>query len=136
MQLDRRLRAGLNLDGTPPDAVAAAGLNRPHLILVDTMSPIEPQQKMMYENLRGWRRFLQMSDSGHLSFVDLKTIITQLSPGGTSMPVGAIPVDRAIATSRAVNLAFFDEHLRHRRDRTGILDGRDRRNPEIKRITP
>lgn len=136
MQLDRRYRAGLNLDGTPPDAVAAAGLGRPHLILVDTMSPVEPAQRALWQNLRGWRRFLRTDDSGHLTFTDMKSIIAQLSPGGTSMPVGAIPVDRAIATTRAVNLAFFDEHLRHRRDRSGILDGRDRRNPEIKSITP
>ncbi|MGW2487238.1 alpha/beta hydrolase family protein [Streptomyces sp. NPDC001606] len=135
MDLDDRVRAGADLDGTVFGPVVGRGLDRPFL-LMDTAvhdglekDPFWPE---FWRNLRGWRRCLRLADAGHLSFTDLVAVAPQLpAPVRQGLEVGTIPAERAVAAVRAVLRAFFDLQLCGRPDTGRLLRGASARYPEI-----
>ncbi|MFF7371644.1 alpha/beta hydrolase [Streptomyces tricolor] len=133
MDLDPRVRAGADLDGTVFGPVVGRGLDRPFLLMdtaVHDGLDKDPYWPEFWRNLRGWRRCLRLADAGHHSFTDLVALAPQLPPG-PPLQVGTIAADRAVAAVRATVRAFFDLQLRGRPDTGHLLDGASRRHPEV-----
>ena len=130
MAVDRRVRAGVNLDGS---FSGPARLDRPFLML-GAVPAGEPDDSWarMWAGLRGPRYWLEIEKAGHLSFTDLQVLLPQAgTPGEVSAPViSSIDGERSVAVQRAHLRAFFDRHLRHRDGR--LLDGPSARYPEIR----
>ncbi|TDD79440.1 lipase [Actinomadura rubrisoli] len=143
MHDDRRVDAGINMDGGmltdkgPIGSVVNDGLDRPFMLMNSqsfdhNASALQP----FWQNLRGWRRNLQLTGAQHNSYTDLEAQVPQLAQAGlmTRQQVvdligGGDPV-RALAAERAAIGSFFDLQLRHRDDH--LLDGPSPRFPELK----
>ncbi|MFC8077434.1 alpha/beta hydrolase family protein [Streptomyces sp. NPDC057307] len=135
MLVDRRVRAGLNLDGTFFGRVLTAGLDRPFLMMgADYQSPDDADQTwdQMWTRLRGPRYWIQLKNAGHLSFTDFQILLPQSgTPAEDSEPlIGSIDGGRSIAVQRPYVRAFFDRHLGHRGGR--LLAGPSARFPEMR----
>ncbi|RSN11848.1 alpha/beta hydrolase [Nonomuraea sp. WAC 01424] len=114
MAADRRLRAGVDLDGSVETILPDAGLARPFLLLGKpaTYTPGKGESAATWERvwarLTGWKRWLLVTGAAHTSFTDLGVLIGQLG-----LEDGAdIPGPRALDVTRAYVSAFFDRHLR------------------------
>lgn len=134
MHDDRRVRAGINLDGALYGADAAAGLDRPFLLFAagDTDRGNTPGWGVFADHLRGWRRELRMSDARHLAFHDSVLMVPTLAavPGAqTAEAYGTIDGPRVAAVTRAYVSAFFDLHLRG--IGSPLLDAASPRYPEV-----
>jgi hypothetical protein len=135
MLVDRRVKAGLNLDGSFLGRVLTAGLDRPFLMMssdVDDPEDADETWDRMWSRLRGPRYWIQLENSGHLSFTDYQVLLPQVgTPAEESEPViGSIDGERSIAVQRPYVRAFFDKHLRHRGGR--LLNGPSARYPEMR----
>ncbi|WP_414167381.1 alpha/beta hydrolase family protein [Streptoverticillium reticulum] len=132
MYQDRRVRAGIDLDGTLWGPVVTGGLDRPFL-LMDTADhdglQKDPAWTEFWKHLGGWHRCLRLADAQHLSFTDVVALSPQLKGGFPQ--VGTIPAARAVAAVRATVRAFFDLHLLGRADAGHLLEGASRRYPEV-----
>ncbi|MGF1426418.1 alpha/beta hydrolase family protein [Kitasatospora sp. LaBMicrA B282] len=139
MDLDERVRAGVNLDGALYGPVVERGLDRPFLLLdtaVHDGLKQDPTWAPFWAQLSDWHRCLRLADAGHESFIDIVAIAPQLpAPVRQALPVGTIPADRAVAAVRATVRAFFDLQLRGRHDAGQLLWGASPRYPEIGYIT-
>ena len=161
MAADDRISAGINLDGsiipTVPftrsnvgdlaGAVATRLGGRPFMIMSsDGRGPFaipgqgeDPTMVGFWANLTGWRLFLTMTGSQHLSYTDYEDFLSQLTAAGiisasqaaeVVIPyIGTIDPGRAIGAERAYIRAFFDLQLQHRNDH--LLDGPSASYPEI-----
>lgn len=138
MYADKRIRAGLGLDGAVFGKVAQSGLDRPYLV-VDTdgkggMST-NPALRTFWDGLRGWRLNLTLKGAAHNSFGDDVLLIPMaakllgLSKAEVEEVVGTIPAERALAFQKAYPLAFFDLHLREQKE--PLLDGPSPAFPEV-----
>ncbi len=138
MYADKRIRAGLGLDGAVLGPVAEAGLDRPYLV-VDTPGKggmaTNPVLQTFWKNLRGWRLNLTVKGAAHNSFGDDARLIRKVAPL-VGLPkeelagsVGTITEKRALAFQRAYPLAFFDRFLRGRK--SPLLDEPTPRFPEV-----
>lgn len=135
MLADRRVRAGLNLDGSFFGRVLTAGLDRPFLMMsADTEDPDDTDESwdQMWSRLRGPRYRTELENAGHLSFTDFQVQLPQIgTPPEDSEPlIGSIDGERSIAVQRPYVRAFFDKHLRHRDGR--LLAGPSARYPEMR----
>jgi predicted dienelactone hydrolase len=127
---DRRVKAGVNLDGTLFGPVVAAGLDRPFMLVgaQDHGRGNDPSWAQFWANLRGWRLNLRLAGSAHNSFTDFQALLPQIAgvlnfpPEVVQQLIGTIDPQRSIINQRAYVTAFFDLHLRHR-------DGRLLRQP-------
>ncbi|MEU0567336.1 lipase [Nonomuraea sp. NPDC005983] len=138
MYADRRIKAGMGLDGAALGPVVEGGLDRPYLV-VDTPGKggmgTNPMLRKFWSNLRGWRLNLTLNGAAHNSFGDDALLLPvvapllKLSTQELQEMVGTIPTARALAFQRAYPRAFFDLHLRHRGH---LLDGPSSRFPEVK----
>lgn len=140
MAEDRRVRAGVDLDGSINGPAAATGLDRPFMLMGNATHgrDNDPTWKEFWPNLRGWRLDLRLSDSAHQTYTDMPPLVQQLKKAvplspevveGLNSTYGTIPADRAIAAQRAYLDAFFDLHLRHRDGH--LLSGPSPKFPEI-----
>jgi predicted dienelactone hydrolase len=133
MYEDRRIRAGVNLDGTMFGAVVQGGLHRPFMLVAsqEHSRANDPSWERFWAKLRGWRLDLRLIDAGHNSFTDLQFLLPQLDlpPEFVQQLIGTVDPHRSAVNQRAYVGAFFDEHLRHR-DRH-LLDGPSARFPEM-----
>ncbi|OEJ96158.1 alpha/beta hydrolase family protein [Streptomyces thermolilacinus] len=118
MARDARVRAGINMDGTFGDPVPADGLGgRPFLMLgthTDMHLPDgqDPTWGEAWRNLDGWKRWLSVEGTHHLTFSDAPLLFDQLGiPYGAPTPPTIRP-ERAVELVRAYTAAFFDLHLR------------------------
>ncbi|GAA1927702.1 lipase [Streptomyces durmitorensis] len=127
---DRRIRAAANLDGSFFAPVPAAGTSRPVLMLGTRKdhNPLAddvtwPRQ---WRGLHGWKRWLTVADSGHLTFTDMPVLGAQLDMTDPSAPLSG---ERSGQITTAYVTAFFDKHLddRHR----PLLNGPSPANPEV-----
>ncbi|GGN09792.1 putative dienelactone hydrolase [Actinoplanes campanulatus] len=136
MAADRRVRAGINLDGTFLGPVEETGLDRPFLMLGSDTHGDEQDETWvrMWDRLRGARYWLELEGSAHLSFSDFQVLLHQagLPAEQTEPMIGAIDGERSVAVQRAYVRAFFDRHLRHRDGR--LLDRPSPRYPEINHL--
>jgi dienelactone hydrolase len=141
MTRDRRILAGVDLDGSVIGRVARTGLDRPFMLMGNATHgrDTDPSWGLFWSNLRGWRRDLLLRDSGHQTFTDLAPLTQQLEKAlpipedvvaNLTTAIGTIDADRAVTAVRAYLTAFFDLHLRHHDD--GLLSGPSARYPEIR----
>ncbi|MFE9577590.1 alpha/beta hydrolase family protein [Nocardia sp. NPDC006044] len=112
MAVDARVRAGVDMDGSFPGVVPAAGLGeRPFLMLGadgETSPGGDPSWDEAWPRLHGWKRWLTIAGADHDSFIDTGALVEQTGlPGQTALAGG-----RAVELTRAVVAAFFDRHLR------------------------
>ncbi|MEU8350441.1 alpha/beta hydrolase [Streptomyces sp. NPDC048845] len=131
MAADDRVRAGVNMDGTFFDPVPATGLDgRPFMLLgtaashgPDTGDESWPRD---WARLDGWKRWLTVTGSGHMTFTDFPVFGDQL---GITDPEAPLSGERSQQITRDYVAAFFDQHLRGVPQ--PLLDGPTPENPEV-----
>ncbi|WP_331738951.1 alpha/beta hydrolase (plasmid) [Streptomyces sp. NBC_00727] len=115
MAADRRVRAGVNMDGTFYDPVPAAGLRgRPFMMLgtdIDHASggTFDTTWDRDWKRLDGWKRWLTVAGAGHFTFTDMPVLGAEL---GIEDPSAPLPADRSSDITRDYVAAFFDLHLK------------------------
>jgi predicted dienelactone hydrolase len=135
---DRRIKAGVNLDGTLFGPVVNAGLDRPFMLVAAQGHGRDDDESWakFWANLLGWRLNLQLTGSAHNSFTDFQVLLPQaagvlnLPPDAVQQLIGTIDPHRSIINQRAYLTAFFTLHLRHRNNH--LLDHPSRRFPEMR----
>ncbi|WP_327286396.1 MULTISPECIES: acetylhydrolase [unclassified Streptomyces] len=126
---DERIRAGLSLDGpmqmNPP---LAGDLDRPFMMMSAVFTrATTPEAAAFWSHLRGWRLNIQAQGAVHVSYGDNEALFPQVAKlfgwSGQQLQdvIGTLDPDQAVKIQQAYPLAFFDEHLRHRRGH--LLDG-------------
>ena len=135
MVADRRVRAGLSLDG-PMLPLITAGLDRPFLLMTAEFTrAAEPAVADFWSRLRGWRLDLRAAGAAHSSYTDYQVLYPQvakavgMSDDDLRQQIGTLDPHRAVRIEQAYPLAFFDRHLRGRR--TPLLDGPSAAFPEV-----
>jgi predicted dienelactone hydrolase len=137
---DRRIRAGLSLDGPmecrPP---ISADIDRPFMMMTaDFTRAADPSAAAFWSHLRGWRLNLQIDDAYESSFADSQWLVPQVAKvAGMSDQevvdwIGPLDPARALKIQQAYPLAFFDRHLRGRR--SPLLNGPSPAFPEVRFI--
>ncbi len=151
MHDDRRVKAGINMDGQMdfPDAkgrgselssVARDGLDRPFLLMGTDAEGSgdytrQPSWGAFWKNTRGWHGDLTMKGGQHGSYTDAAALLPQLARQGAvpadvlTKDIGTVRPDRAVAAVRAYTVSFFDRWLRGQDDH--LLDGPSKRFPEM-----
>jgi dienelactone hydrolase len=143
MYEDRRIKAGIDLDGTlefnqePIGTnlmpVAVHGLDRPFLLMGKDGNDhtTEPSWRAFWSHSSGWHRDLTLRGSEHQSYTDLEAIMPQtgLPRSVVEDEIGTVDPARAVAAVHAYVTSFFDRWLRHRDDH--LLDGPSPRYPDI-----
>ncbi|WP_203981843.1 alpha/beta hydrolase family protein [Sphaerisporangium rufum] len=114
MAADRRVRAGVNLDGTFFAPVPPAGLGGRPFMMIGTAAGHSPGSTDTswprdWARLDGWKRWLTVRDTGHFSFIDIPVLGEQL---GVTDPQAPLPGGRSADITRAYVGAFFDRSLR------------------------
>lgn len=135
--LDDRILGGLNMDGTFFGNVVTEGLQKPFLVMGAGFhnGTNDPSWAIMWDNLRGWKRHLQLVSGEHMTYSDFPALIKLLGIGSSFPPgyleavYGTIDGVRAVVVERAYVVAFFDFLLRKKQDK--ILDAPSHRYPEI-----
>ncbi|MET9433076.1 alpha/beta hydrolase [Streptomyces sp. NPDC006551] len=131
MLRDPRVKAGANMDGNfrfPNDAP----LNRPVLMLgkpSHVPGGQDPTWDQTWHELTGWKRWVSVDDTEHLSFTDLAPLAKQLGS-----PLQQLDGDRVDTITRSYVAAFLDTHLRGRN--APLLDGPSVQHPEVRFHAP
>ncbi|ROQ93800.1 platelet-activating factor acetylhydrolase isoform II [Streptomyces sp. 2132.2] len=126
---DERIRAGLSLDApmqmNPP---LAGDLDRPFMMMSAVFTrATDPEAAAFWSHLRGWRLNIQAQGAAHFSYGDNEALFPQVAKvlgwSGQQLQdvIGTLDPAQAVKIQQAYPLAFFDEHLRHRRGH--LLDG-------------
>lgn len=126
---DERIRAGLSLDApmqmNPP---LAGDLDRPFMMMSAVFTrATDPEAAAFWSHLRGWRLNIQAQGAAHISYGDNEALFPQVAKvlgwSGQQLQdvIGTLDPAQAVKIQQAYPLAFFDEHLRHRRGH--LLDG-------------
>jgi hypothetical protein len=131
MLADRRIRAGIDIDGSTHVPIPETGLSRPFMFMgsMDEYTPGAPGPYEDWEKdwlrLTGWKRWVMVTGTVHPSFTDLGVLASQLG-----IDLGAtIDAERALGVTRAYVRAFFDQHLRH--TPRALMAGPSARYPEV-----
>lgn len=139
MNQDRRVRAGLGLDGPMQSIPPVADLDRPFMLMTaQNNRAAEPSVEEFWSRLRGWRLNVQADGAPHGAYCDHQMLVPQLarvigmSDEQLGNWVGTLDAVRAVRIQQAYPLAFFDLHLRCRRQR--LLDGPNPAFPEVRFI--
>lgn len=130
MAADRRVDAGVNMDGTFFDPAPVRGLGGRPFLMLGTDPGHGPGSDTSWDDawdrLDGWKRWLTVRDSGHFTFTDTPEIGEQL---GIEDPDAPLSVARSTTITRSYVTAFFDRSLRGRPAR--LLNGPTPANPEV-----
>ncbi|WP_020668789.1 alpha/beta hydrolase family protein [Amycolatopsis nigrescens] len=130
MSVDRRVLAGVNMDGSFIEPVPESGLDRPFLMLgtaqSHTPSGEDTSWPQAWSRLTDWKRWLTVAGAGHSSFTDLSVLGEHF---GVKDPTETISGARATELTRAYLVAFFEENLRGRPQ--PLLEGPVPANPEV-----
>ncbi|MEB8338539.1 alpha/beta hydrolase family protein [Streptomyces endophyticus] len=131
MAADRRVRAGVDLDGDFFVHPAAAGLGGRPFMMLGAESTHSPGNRTTdwpdaWKHLNGWKRWLTVSGAEHFSFTDLPYLAGQL---GLSDPAIPLSGERGWRITRDYVSAFFDLHLRGISQ--PLLDGPGATHPEV-----
>lgn len=135
MAQDPRVRAGVNMDGSFGDPVPAGGLDgRPFLMLgthtaVHLPGSQDPTWDEAWRNLDGWKRWLSVEGTDHLTFSDVPILFDQLGIPYDAPTQPTIRAERAVELVRTYVAAFFDLHLRGLP--RPLLDGPTADHPEV-----
>ncbi|MGI5423514.1 alpha/beta hydrolase family protein [Streptomyces sp. CA-179760] len=131
MATDRRVRAGVDLDGDFFLHPAATGLGRRPFMMLGAESTHSPGSEKTdwpeaWPHLSGWKRWLTVTGAEHFSFTDLPYLAGQL---GLSDPTAPLTGERGWHLTRDYVTAFFDLHLRDIPQ--PILTGPTAAHPEV-----
>jgi hypothetical protein len=114
MLADRRIRAGIDIDGSTHVPIPDPGLSRAFMFMgsMDSYTPGAPGPCDDWEHdwrqMSGWKRWIMVTGTVHQSFTDLGVFAGQLG-----IDIGAtIDANHALAITRAYTNAFFDLQLR------------------------
>jgi predicted dienelactone hydrolase len=150
MLVDRRVDAGANLDGSMAYSfsrgefgqVVERGLDRPFLLMGAGLSDGAPHTHLgavdwgrFWERSTGWKLDLHVPEGEHMTFTDHEPLLPRLAAAFdlpealVTSTLGTVDPARVVASLRAYLLAFFDQHLRHRRQR--LLEGPSPRHPDV-----
>ncbi|MFJ2931374.1 alpha/beta hydrolase family protein [Streptomyces sp. NPDC087219] len=130
MVADRRIDAGINMDGSFWEELPEEGLRgRPFMMLGthDAMhlpGGTDTTWDRTWNGLDGWKRWVTVAGSEHFTFSDGPVISRHFG-----LPQPELPTDRAVAVTRTYVAAFFDQHLRGLP--RPLLDGPSPANPEV-----
>lgn len=120
LRTDRRVRAGVNLDGAFFTTGSTLAVGRPFLLF---SRPAEHHSwTRWHTEQRAWGRHLVVTGAGHFSFTDFSVLA---GPAGIEQPMygqlfGTITAHRIVALDRDHLRAFFALHLHGRR--TSVFD--------------
>ncbi|WP_411084068.1 alpha/beta hydrolase family protein [Streptomyces sp. cmx-18-6] len=131
MAADRRVDAGINMDGTFFDPAPVSGLGGRPFLMLGTEADHRPGSADTswdkgWGRLDGWKRWLTVRDSGHFTFTDTPVLGEQL---GLEDPDAPLSADRSTVITRSYVAAFFDRHLRGRA--APLLNGPVPAHPEV-----
>jgi predicted dienelactone hydrolase len=131
MATDRRVRAGVNLDGSFFAQIPKSGLGERPFLMLGTQALHSPRSAdkswpPAWQRLDGWKRWLTVTGSGHFTFIDLPVLGAQL---GITDPAAPLPGKRSGEITTAYVGAFFDRHLRG--ERRPLLNGPSTAHPEV-----
>ncbi|MBU2664816.1 alpha/beta hydrolase [Actinoplanes bogorensis] len=136
MNEDRRVRAGIGFDGEMQSQPRPTTIDRPFMIMsAEFPRSTEESVEEFWQNLRGWRLNIQARGAAHSSYIDTQWLIPQIAPLIGMTPedyaawCGTLDPGRGVRIQQAYPLAFFDQHLRGRRQR--LLEGPSRAFPEV-----
>jgi dienelactone hydrolase len=143
MYEDRRVKAGVDLDGTlefnpEPDGtnllpVARHGLDRPFLLMGREGSDrtTEPSWRSFWTHSTGWKRNLTLRGAKHQTYTDLAALLPRAGVDRATVEehIGTIVPERAVAAQRAYVGSFFDRWLKGEDD--GLLERPSERCPEV-----
>jgi predicted dienelactone hydrolase len=123
MVTDRRIDAGVNLDGSMGAGygqAATVGVTRPFLLVGGGTSGGRPRTHLhnpdwasFWAASTGWHRDVYLPDAEHMSFTDAQVMLPQVPGDHTSM-TGTVDPRESLAAQRKYLAAFFDLHLRGR----------------------
>ncbi|WP_026400341.1 alpha/beta hydrolase family protein [Actinomadura rifamycini] len=148
MRTDRRVDAGIDLDGTLQYEdgtlmpVAAEGLDRPFLLMGGSIAGkpqthlTNPSWGAFWRNSTGWKRDLNVPAAGHYSFTAVQSILPQVDVRGDipaearEQLIGTVDPERMTASLRAYVTAFFDRSLQGRT--RPVLDRPSPRYPHVR----
>jgi dienelactone hydrolase len=150
MLADSRIRAGIDMDGSTAAPIPDEGLARPFLFLgkqsnytpggggaVTTLRDRKFRKGAVitwerdWELLTGWKRWLVVAGAVHASFTDLALLADQTGIIDTGAGLSGA---RSLDITRAYVRAFFDQHLRGKRQ--ALLDQPSPRYPEVTFCSP
>jgi dienelactone hydrolase len=135
MATDRRVRAGVNLDGGFFERVPEAGLGGRPVLLVEADQDYDPSEDFgwprNWPRLDGWKRWIRVTGSHHFAFLDLPALADQID--GAPQRPGPSGRRYAEITHDYVS-AFFDQHLKG--TPRPLLNGPSTANPEVLFIKP
>ncbi|MEV0375025.1 lipase [Streptomyces sp. NPDC050636] len=143
MRVDRRIDAGINMDGTLQYSsseflpVAQEGLDRPFMLMGKASQTHlnKPSWQSFWDHSTGWKRDLSLERGSHFSYTDAQSFVPALDehldiPAETrEQYIGTVDPERSTAAQRAYVTAFFDQHLRGRPQH--LLDGPSPSYPEV-----
>ncbi|GAA2626191.1 alpha/beta hydrolase family protein [Paractinoplanes durhamensis] len=141
MNSDRRVLAGLSLDGPMQSVPFATEIDRPFMLLTAefTRTTEDSGVAEFWPLLHGWRREIHAEGGLHGAYCDHQWLLPQLA-AITGMSdedladwIGTLAPARAVRIQQAYPLAFFDLHLRHQRQ--PLLDGPSRAFPEMRFVS-
>ncbi|MDH6228797.1 dienelactone hydrolase [Streptomyces sp. MJP52] len=144
MRADRRVDAGINMDGTLQYSgteflpVALEGLDRPFMLMGKASQTHlnKPSWQSFWDRSTGWKRDLSLERGGHFSYTDAQTIVPALDehldvPARTREQfIGTVDPERSTAAQRAYITAFFDRHLLGRQ--RPLLDRPSPAHPDVR----
>jgi predicted dienelactone hydrolase len=160
MAADRRIAAGINLDGSmflanpalqPQDLTRLSAKlarqlgGRTFMTMTHQGHDMhdDPSLAGFWSNLKGWRLFLTMKNAQHYTYTytDLEQFLSQLLSAAidphrltrerVAQAIGTVQPSRAVAAERAYIAAFFDLHLRNLHAASKLLAGPSANYPEI-----
>ena len=121
MRTDKRIRAGLSLDGPIPGAQRTACIEQPIMLIRSVSPPIErltiPSWTTATHSLCGWHLSVSLNGSGHNDFTDLTVFARQLAlgqPQRAAWSLGSVDARKAVAFERTYIVAFFERWLGNR----------------------
>nr|AGU11308.1 hypothetical protein [uncultured organism] len=126
MGRDPRVRAGLSLDA-PMEPLVTTDLDRPFMLMTAEYTRDTAPVAQFWSHLTGWRLNVQACGAAHNAYDDYQVLLPQIGAAlGWSDELleswnGTIDTGLAVRIQQAYPLAFFDLHLRHRRQR--LLEG-------------
>ncbi|GGV63517.1 hypothetical protein GCM10010277_69650 [Streptomyces longisporoflavus] len=137
MLADERIRAGLSLDGPMQMKPPLTGdLYRPFMMMsAEFTRATNPAAAAFWSQLKGWRLDIQARGAAHISYGDNEALFPQVAKvyGWSRQQledvIGTLDPHQAVRIQQAYPLAFFDQHLRHRRE--DLLDGPSEAFPAV-----
>ncbi|MBM2620443.1 alpha/beta hydrolase [Actinoplanes sp. LDG1-06] len=110
MVADRRIDVGVNLDGTIQIPLPARGLDRPFVLIGNEEHGVPGDDTTWtgaWPRLTGWKRWLSVTGTTHLSFTDFAPLGDQ-----AGLPIQPLDGARSMQITRTYVAATLDKHLR------------------------